>query len=66
MEQAEVLRQDYPDYYEKYPREKEKAQEILLSDGISYELYVRSVKKIGCNDPCPCGSGKKYKHSCMK
>ena len=23
--------------------------------------YVRSGKKIGRNDPCPCGSGKKYK-----
>ena len=22
----------------------------------------RSGKKIGRNDPCPCGSGKKYKH----
>lgn len=22
--------------------------------------------KIGRNDPCPCGSGKKYKHCCMK
>ena len=21
----------------------------------------RSVKKVGRNDPCPCGSGKKYK-----
>ena len=20
---------------------------------------------IGCNDPCPCGSGKKFKHCCM-
>lgn len=20
----------------------------------------------GRNDPCPCGSGKKYKHCCMK
>ncbi len=24
----------------------------------------RTVKKIGRNDPCPCGSGKKYKHCC--
>ena len=24
----------------------------------------RRVKKIGRNDPCPCGSGKKYKHCC--
>lgn len=25
------------------------------------ETYVRTEKKIGRNDPCPCGSGKKYK-----
>lgn len=23
-----------------------------------------SAKKVGRNDPCPCGSGKKYKHCC--
>lgn len=26
--------------------------------------YVRDGKKIGRNDKCPCGSGKKYKHCC--
>lgn len=25
---------------------------------------VRQGAKIGRNDPCPCGSGKKYKHCC--
>ncbi|HPP67223.1 MAG TPA: SEC-C metal-binding domain-containing protein, partial [bacterium] len=25
---------------------------------------IRVGKKIGRNDPCPCGSGKKYKHCC--
>ncbi len=25
---------------------------------------VRKAKKIGRNEPCPCGSGKKYKHCC--
>jgi preprotein translocase subunit SecA len=25
------------------------------------ETFVRNEKKIGRNDPCPCGSGKKYK-----
>lgn len=25
-----------------------------------------SVNKVGRNDPCPCGSGKKYKHCCGK
>ena len=27
---------------------------------------VRKTKKIGPNDPCPCGSGKKYKKCCMR
>ena len=27
---------------------------------------VRSNKKAGPNDPCPCGSGKKYKKCCMQ
>ena len=27
---------------------------------------VRAGKKIGRNDPCPCGSGKKYKKCCGK
>jgi preprotein translocase subunit SecA len=25
------------------------------------ETYKRQSEKIGRNDPCPCGSGKKYK-----
>ena len=25
---------------------------------------VRTAPKVGRNDPCPCGSGKKYKHCC--
>ncbi|MFO7941293.1 MAG: preprotein translocase subunit SecA [Bacillota bacterium] len=28
--------------------------------------FERSGPKIGRNDPCPCGSGKKYKHCCGK
>ncbi len=27
-------------------------------------MAVKSRKKIGRNDPCPCGSGKKYKYCC--
>ncbi len=29
------------------------------------ETYVRETPKIGRNDPCPCGSGKKYKKCCL-
>ena len=28
--------------------------------------YVRTAPKVGPNDPCPCGSGKKYKKCCGK
>ena len=28
--------------------------------------FVRGERKIGRNEPCPCGSGKKYKHCCGK
>jgi preprotein translocase subunit SecA len=24
--------------------------------------FVRAERKVGRNEPCPCGSGKKYKH----
>ncbi len=33
-------------------------------DIIKPEAYKRAEKKVGRNDPCPCGSGKKYKKCC--
>lgn len=30
------------------------------------ETFVRKEKKVGRNEPCPCGSGKKYKQCCGK
>jgi len=29
------------------------------------KIFVNADKKVGRNDPCPCGSGKKYKNCCM-
>jgi preprotein translocase subunit SecA len=35
-------------------------------DSIVKKQPVRKAdKKVGPNDPCPCGSGKKYKKCCM-
>jgi len=37
----------------------------LYDDGeIVPKTVVRTGPKVGRNDPCPCGSGKKYKHCC--
>ncbi len=33
-------------------------------DGTANNRTVRKSKKVGRNDPCPCGSGKKYKKCC--
>jgi preprotein translocase subunit SecA len=35
------------------------APEAELGEG---QTYVREGRKVGRNEPCPCGSGKKYKH----
>ncbi len=39
----------------------------LLSQAESKRAELAEVKsgKIGRNEPCPCGSGKKYKHCCL-
>ena len=31
---------------------------------VKVEQYVRGEEKVGRNDPCPCGSGQKYKKCC--
>ena len=36
------------------------------SDSVMKKQPVRNTNKIGPNDPCPCGSGKKYKKCCMQ
>ena len=38
----------------------------LAGDGPRQPLRVKASEKVGRNDPCPCGSGKKYKNCCGK
>ncbi len=37
----------------------------MAGDGPRQPRRVKASAKIGRNDPCPCGSGKKYKNCCM-
>jgi len=32
---------------------------------VQYKAMVKAKKKVGRNDPCPCGSGIKYKKCCL-
>ncbi len=48
--------------------EKQEQQDLKFShsDGSTVKQPVKNAaRKIGRNDPCPCGSGKKYKKCCM-
>ncbi len=47
--------------------EAERVQRVAAAAGggpTTPDTVVREVKKVGRNDPCPCGSGKKYKKCC--
>jgi preprotein translocase subunit SecA len=56
------------------PQEKLQRKEVARITGVSggdsgsiggrLKPIVKKEKKIGRNDPCPCGSGKKYKKCC--
>lgn len=47
------------------PKLDEKTLQRLM-EYRNHKPSVREYKKIGRNDPCPCGSGKKYKNCCLK
>ena len=46
------------------PRQKmfESRQDPALADEKEAQSLPASSQKVGRNDPCPCGSGKKFKH----
>ena len=56
------------------PRQEVKREKVAKETGTAAagEMTVKKVpvrnaaKKVGPNDPCPCGSGKKYKKCCMQ
>jgi hypothetical protein len=51
--------------HDKQLLEREAAKERDLPDNV-ISFPQKKATKIGRNDPCPCGSGKKYKHCCGK
>jgi preprotein translocase subunit SecA len=36
--------------------------EVKLDEATARQLASAAIARVGRNDPCPCGSGKKYKH----
>jgi len=50
----------------KATQEGKAAQAARAGGGVQQPRRVKASEKVGRNDPCPCGSGKKYKQCCGK
>ncbi len=73
---VEALARGAP-FYRFYPQESAEALKAIFFEARDYarttgkpfsikEDLLWKKKKVGRNDPCPCGSGKKYKKCCLK
>ncbi len=51
-------------FQRKKKRELEQARMAGSGEAQTVQQVVRGTAKVGRNDPCPCGSGKKYKKCC--
>jgi preprotein translocase subunit SecA len=70
-EEVEAMEQQRREQAEQQPMNFEHAAEPVLDEAEAPEAeqqaqeggdtFVREAPKVGRNDPCPCGSGKKYK-----
>jgi preprotein translocase subunit SecA len=61
--QRQAAKSTLEDFTKNIQRKKEKELEALHfgGDGATGTKTVSAGQKVGRNDPCPCGSGKKYK-----
>ena len=65
--QEDTLRRLYTAIITRPPERREVAKNIVVNHDASVpKRPVKTDKKAGRNDPCPCGSGKKYKECCGK
>jgi len=64
--EASYERDGLKDVHHERAKFKKEDSKWLYDEGrITPITVVRAGPKTGRNDPCPCGSGKKYKHCCL-
>ena len=62
----EMIHQLFGQFDGSFPEEMPQAQEEAVSEPEPQITFHRAMPKVGRNDPCPCGSGKKFKACCGK
>lgn len=58
QEYTQVMHDEFVELLDKWCHKTKKERDELKT--------VRVQKEVGVNDPCPCGSGKKFKKCCRK
>ena len=53
-------------HHEKAKFKKQNGRWIYTEGDVKPKTVIRTTPKVGRNEPCPCGSGKKYKLCCAK
>ena len=63
---VQVVTQEAVEKFEQKEQKKEaEVQKNTTAPTVEKEPVKRTAPKVGRNDPCPCGSGKKFKQCCM-
>jgi preprotein translocase subunit SecA len=52
----------HPGYAPGSGGEMAEGEGVAVAEEEKPQPFVRRAGKVGRNDPCPCGSGRKYKH----
>ncbi len=60
-EQRQAPQEMHYEHAEANPVAEEPESQVVDNQEQTEQPFVRNGKKVGRNDPCPCGSGKKYK-----
>ncbi len=61
----ELLSENLKMKSDEYDDESKTPKEEIAWDSNREGTFVREIPKVGANEPCPCGSGRKYKKCCM-
>ena len=65
-ELARQMRLEHQDAAAAIAEELTGITEVVNEPVANHEPVIHEGRKIGRNEPCPCGSGKKYKQCCAK
>ncbi len=66
IQNPKVSSEDFKAMFRHLPSEERPRKEDLKEMAVPPTVAQMKNKKVGRNDPCPCGSEKKFKKCCLK